>query len=289
MTVSQIELFGACAGLALGLYAAPALAYERRHGPLPAVGGTGPAAAANIDPIENLGERVPRGLVFSDGHGQRVDLDTVLARGKPVILTMGYYHCPLLCNLIHEGLARAIKEANLVLGRDFLGVAVSVDPSEDPKSAATNEGRLLRSLDHKETADWPFLLERGGGQVPNVKALASSVGFRYTYDKKSKQFAHAAVVVILAPGGKIARYLYDVNYKARDLRMALVEASEGRVGTALDRVLLACFKYDPMAQRYTPYLMSFVKIGAGSCFLALAGLLTVLWRKELQMRRRRTA
>ncbi len=278
-----------CAVGASAMTGLSARAYERHRGPLPAVGGTGPSAAANIDTIENLGQRIPRGLEFSEGHGKRVGLDSLLGRGKPVLLTLGYYRCPMLCNLVHEGLVKAIKGAGLVLGKDFLGVAVSVDPNEDPKSAATNEGRLLRSLAHGQREDWPFLFERSPGMTPNVTALAQAVGFRYKYDEQSKQFAHAAVAVILSPEGKISRYLYGVDVAPRDLRMALVEAADGRVGTTLDRVLLTCFKYDPMMQRYTPYALAFVKIGAGLSFLALAGLLLVLWRKELQMRRRRVA
>ena len=118
---------------------------------------------------------------------------------------------------------------------------------------------------------------------------ARSIGFRYKYDPQSKQFAHAAVAFVLSPEGTIARYLYGVDFNTRDFRMAVVEASGGRVGTSLDRVLQFCFKYDPMTQRYTPYAMAFVRIGAGLSCLALMGLLAVLWRRELLSRRRRLA
>lgn len=280
------------AALALALLVGPATAqasmYGKHKGPLPAVGGEGPAAAKNIDTIENLGERVPRGLAFVDGQGHRVELDALLGKGKPVLLTLGYYTCPMLCNLVHEGLVKAIKSANLKLGADFQGLAVSIDPKEEPKSAASNEGKLLRALGHDERKDWPFALDESPDAAA-VKALAQTVGFRYAYDDKSKQFAHAAVAVVLTPDGKVSRYLYGVDFSARDLRFAMVEASGGRVGTTLDRVLLTCFKYDPMTQRYTPYVFGFVRIGAGLSAVALFTLLAVLWRKELQMRRRRPA
>lgn len=281
-------------GCGAALLAFPAVSsasfYGKHTGPLPVAttSSQGPVSAADIDIIENLGQKVPSGLTFTDGHGAPVALESLLGRGKPVLVTMGYYHCPLLCNLVHEGLAKAIRGAKLEPGKDFLGLAVSIDPKEDPKSANTNQGRLLRALQHQERSDWPFVM--AGAAMPDAPdALARAVGFRYKYDDSSKQFAHAAVAFVLTPEGTIARYLYGVDFSARDLRFALVEASGGRVGTSLDRVLLSCFRYDPMNQRYTPYAFAFVRIGAGLSFMALLGLLTVLWRREFVMRRRRLA
>lgn len=255
---------------------------------MPAVGGDGKFAESDINIVENLGQKIPRGLTFSDGHGGRVSLDTLLDQGKPVIVTMGYFRCFQLCNLVHEGLVKGLKAAKLELGRDFLGAAVSVDPQEDSKAAASNEGRLHQALMSARPLQWPFLFPTAGNDA-NARTLAKAVGFKYKYDEASKQFAHAAVAFVLSPEGKIARYLYGVEFTPQNLRLAVVEASEGRVGTALDRVLLTCFKYDPMTQRYTPYAVGFVRIGAGLSAAALATLLIVLWRRELQMRRRRIA
>jgi protein SCO1/2 len=266
-----------------------ASAYMRNRGPIANVTpAEGRFTDADINVIENLGQRVPAGLSFQDGRGLRVELDSLLGKGKPVLMTMGYYRCPLLCNLVHEGLAKALREAGLLPGRDFQGLAVSVDPNEEPKSAVTNQRRLLRSLGNPGDEHWPFLMPTPGREEAVAK-LAESVGFRYKYDDKSRQFAHAAVVMVLTPEGKVSRYLYDVKFKPRDLRFALVEASGGRVGTTLDRVLLTCFKYDPMSQGYTPYAFGFVRIGALLSFAALAALLIVLWRREWRTRRRRLA
>jgi protein SCO1 len=266
--------------------ASPAAAYMKNRGAVQTFGPDGQAAFADsdINVIEDLGGQVPAELTFVDGQGRRVSLGSLLGRDKPVILTLGYYTCPMLCTLVHEGLAKAIKGSGLQLGKDFLGVAVSIDPKEDAKTANTNRRRLLRSLGHGEDADWPFLLA-AEGEGKAVERLAEKVGFRYKYDEKSKQFAHAAVAIVLSPKGKITRYIHGVDVPPRDLRMALVEAGEGRVGTSLDRVLQTCFRYDPMTQRYTPFVMGFVRIGAGTCFLALATLLGVLWRRELLARR----
>jgi protein SCO1/2 len=245
----------------------------------------------SIDIIENLGQNVPAGLTFVDGHGAAVALADVLGKDKPVLVTLGYFHCPMLCNLVHEALARSVKEAKLTLGQDFLGLAVSIDPKEDPRSANTNQGRLLRSIRAGQKSEWPFVFDRPDAGDTGSAALAKSLGFRYFYDESSKQFAHAAAAFVLTPEGKISRYLYGTDIPARDLRLALVEAGGGRVGTTLDKVLQTCFKYDPMKQKYTPYVFGFVRIGAGLSCLALVVLLAVLWRKELQMRRirRRTA
>jgi len=281
-----------CAAALLALPgAADASFYGKHRGPLPNVSNRqlGPISENDIDIIENLGEKVPAGLSFVDGHGQSVPLSSVLGQGKPVVVTMGYYHCPMLCNLVHEGLVKAIRNAKLELGKDLLGFSVSIDPKEDPKSANTNQARLLRALEHdKQPGDWRFVMD-ASPDASVAASLAKAVGFRYKYDPQSKQFAHAAVAFVLSPEGTIARYLYGVDFNTRDFRMAIVEASGGRVGTSIDRVLQFCFKYDPMTQRYTPYAMAFVRIGAGLSCLALVGLLAVLWRRELLMRRRRLA
>lgn len=283
--------------LALLLGAAPAGAYMRERQVPNTAAGQGKFADADINVVENLGQNIPRGLTLQDGQGRPVAIDSQLGQGKPLLVTMGYFRCPMLCNLVHEGLAKGLRAAELVPGRDFLGLAVSIDPNENPKSAATNQNRLLRALG--QPADltpegqaaaktFPFLMPAPGKAGPEAQ-LAEAVGFKYKYDDKSKQFAHAAVAFVLTPEGKISRYLYGVEFKPRDLRLALVEASGGRVGTTLDRVLLTCFKYDPMAQTYTPFVAGFVRIGAGLSFVALATLLAVLWRREWVARRRRVA
>ncbi len=279
-----------------GASSALASAYNGRHRSVPVIGGgEGNVKSQDIEPIENLGEKVPAELSFVDGHGKTSSLSQVLGQGKPVLVTIGYYKCPMLCNLVHEGLAKGLNKSGLSLGKDFLGFSVSINPDEDSKSANTNQGRLLRHLGKRDAALWPFVMippgeAAPGGETGPAKELSKSLGFRYVYDDQSKQYAHAAVAFVLTPEGKISRYLYGVDFDPRDLKLALVEAGGGRVGTTLDRVLLSCFKYDPMTHKYTPFAFGFVRIGAFLSFAALASLLALLWRKELQMRRqRRTA
>ena len=296
--VSIAALLGSLAILA-SAPTALASAYNGRHRSVPVIGGgEGNVKSEDIEPIENLGNKVPAGISFMDGHGKPAAVESVLGQGKPVIVTIGYYKCPMLCNLVHEGLAKGLNKTGLSLGKDFLGFSVSINPDEDAKSANTNQGRLLRSLGKQggsNGAMWPFVMvppgeSTAGGASGPAKKLSDSLGFRYVYDEESKQYAHAAVAFVLTPEGKISRYLYGVDFDPRDLKLALVEASGGRVGTTLDRVLLSCFKYDPMTHKYTPFAFGFVRIGAFLSFAALASLLALLWRKELQMRRqRRTA
>jgi protein SCO1 len=244
------------------------------------------AALQDIDVIEHLGERIPSGLTFTNVGGQPVALDALLNRGKPVVVTLGYHRCPMLCGLVLDGLAKATHGAGLVLGKDFTAVDISIDPNEDPKLLEQSQHRVLELAGGGATVEqWPFWLSTTDGAAA-ARKLADAVGFRYKFDPTSKQFAHDAVAFVLTPDGVIARYLYGVDYPQRDFRMALVEAGGGRVGTSLDKAILACYKYDPASRRYAPFVMAFMRIGALLVFFALAGLLTVLWRKELAMRRR---
>jgi protein SCO1/2 len=272
--------------LALAVFPAGAAASDRRLPPAFPQGGEQPLAALqDVDVIEHLGDRIPAGLAFRDPDGHKVELDALLG-GRPLLVTLGYYRCPMLCNLVLDGLAKAMKGSGLAPGRDFQAVSISIDPNEDAQLARETRDRMLRSVGgDPDPGRWPFLL----GDAIGSRALADAVGFKYAYDSLSRQFAHAAVAFVLTPDGRVSRYLYGVDVIARDFRLALVEAGGGRVGTSFDRVLLSCFKYDPINRRYAPYVMGFMRIGAGLVFVALATLMTVLWRKELVMRRRRVA
>jgi protein SCO1 len=244
------------------------------------------AALQDIDVIEHLGDRVPSHLIFTDVDGKPVALDTLTNGDKPLLVTLGYHRCPMLCSLVLDGIVKALKDTGLQLGRDVLAVDISIDPSEDPALAARTQKRIVGALGGGKTAaDFPFWLSTKDGGAA-ARALADAVGFRYKYDEQSKQYAHDAVSFLVAPGGIIARYLYGVEYSARDFRLAVVDAGDGRVGTSFDKVLLSCYKYDPVTRRYAPFVLGFMRIGAGLVFVALATLMGTLWRKELQMRNR---
>ena len=242
-----------------------------------------PAAVKGVDVLERLGDRVPEQANFVDSEGRPFRLAEVLHQGTPVVLTLVYYRCPALCSLVLSGLTRSLRSVDLKLGEDYRVVTISIDPSETSSQAAESKRGHLQALGVEPLSPaWTFAT----GNDEDIHALAGSLGFQYSYDEASKQYAHSAAIFVLSPDGKISRYLYGIDFPARDLKMALVEAGKGKVGTALDRVLLTCFKYDATTRRFEPFVLGFVRIGASLCFLALAALLTVLWTQEMKMKKR---
>jgi protein SCO1/2 len=245
-----------------------------------------PAPMQGVDVIEHLGEHVPEGGRFIDSEGRPVRLSDLLHQGKPVVLSLVYYRCPQLCNLVLSGLTRSLRDSGMKLGRDFQALTVSIDPEETPREAGESKRGHMQALGVSPTTpDWLFTT----GEEPQIQELARAAGFLYKYDAASKQFAHTAVVFVLSEDGRLSRYLYGVDYPPRDMKLALVEAGKGKVGTALDRVLLTCFKYDPSRRSYLPYVLAFVRIGALLVFASLVLLLAVLWRQDLKLKKQRGA
>jgi protein SCO1/2 len=211
-----------------------------------------------------------------------VKLSELLGKGRPVILTLVYYECPMLCGLILGAQATSMQKTGLELGKDFDAVTISFDPRENSRLAAERQRQYLRKAGWPERgASWGFLT----GNEPEIRRVADAVGFRYAYDEKTKQFAHAAAIMVLTPEGKVARYMYGVDFPPRDLRLALVEAAEGRVGTSFDRLLLTCYRYDNDSRGYRPYVVGFIRLGGASVLGGLAIMLGVLWRRELKQRK----
>jgi len=265
---------------------APALASNRTPVPtFPLEAETPLTALQDVDVIEHTGDKIPNGLAFRDPEGHTVELDGLLGN-KPLLVTLGYYRCPMLCNLVLDGLVKTMKAAGLAPGKDFQALSISIDPKEDAQQAIATRTRVHAAAGQGvDGAAWPFLM----GDAVGSRMLADAVGFKYAYDAKSGQFAHDAVTFVLTPEGRISRYLYGVDVLPRDFRLAMVEAAGGRVGTSFDRLLLSCFQYDPLNRKYAPYALGFVRIGSGMVFLMLVGLITLLWRKEMATRRRRVA
>ncbi len=274
--------------LVLGLALAAALAararaadYDARRG---AVTDAKPAILENVGVDEVLGSAVPPGLAFRDAQGKAVTLGRYLGRGRPVVMTLVYHNCPMLCGLVLTGIARGMRENGLELGKDFDALTVSFDPRDDPATAAERQHGYLQAVGKPGAADaWAFLV----GDEPPIRRLTDAVGFHYAYDAQSKQFAHPAVAVVLTPEGKVSRYLYGIEFAARDVRLALVEAGQGRVGTSFDRVLLTCYRYDPASRKYEPYALGFVRLGSIAVLLGLGGLIAVLVRREMKAKGKR--
>lgn len=234
--------------------------------------------------VENLGERVPRDLVFTDENGKRVTLGDYLGDGKPVIIAPVYYKCAMLCSLTLNGIVGALRQQTWKLGQEYRVVTVSFDPDEKPKLAAEKQRGYLALLGlHPEEhgRDWPFLT----GDKANIDALTKALGFKFRWDDVNKTWDHTAAIMALAPDGKITRYLYGVQYPPNDVRLSLFEAADGKVGTTFERALLRCYAYDTSTKSYRVFALTFVRIGALSVLGMLVILLTLLWRRDLRRTR----
>src|SRR6218665_2266388 len=237
-----------------------------------------PPQLKGVDVQEHLGELVALEAQFTDSSGKPVVLKDVLPRTRPVLLTLVYYNCPLLCTLVTNEQIRTMRELGLELGKDYEAGTVSIDPQDTPAQSLERRRKHLQSMGLPETAPWHFLT----GTESNIQRLADAGGFKFAYDETSKKYVHPAVVHVLTPEGSISRYLYGTSFRPQDMKLALVEAAGGRVGTSFDRIVLTCFKYDTATRRYGFYIFGFLRIGALMIFGALASMLAYYWRRELK-------
>ena len=229
---------------------------------------------------QNLNAQVPLDLAFRDETGAPVRLGDYFG-AKPVILTLNYYTCPNLCSLVLTGLVKSLRELTFDVGYEFAIVTVSIDPRDTPTLASLKKTTYLERYGRPGASDgWHFLT----GDQAAITQLAQALGFRYAYDARQNQYAHAAAIVILTPQGKISRYFYGIEYLPRDLRLALVEASKGKIGSLVDQFLLRCYRYDPVKGQYTFAVMNILRI-AGIATVGLLGVLLLrLIRRDPQRR-----
>jgi len=228
-------------------------------------------------------EQVPLDLLFKDETGRPVRLGDYFG-DRPVILNLAYFKCPMLCDQVMNGLVKAMLDLTLDLGKDFKVLTVSFDPRETPEMAAAKRATYLQRYGRERAGDgWHFLT----GEEEAIKRLTAAVGFRYTYDPRHDQFAHASGIVVLTPTGKVSRYFYDVHFTPRDLRLGLVEASANRIGSAVDQVLLFCFHYDPIEAKYGPAVMNMVRAGGVLTVLGLGMFLAMLVRADRRRARKK--
>jgi protein SCO1/2 len=237
-----------------------------------------PAILDEVRVEEKLSAPVPLDLVFTDWNGAPYPLSKAFDGARPVVLSLVYYDCPMLCGLILSGMAKAMRESGLALGRDYQAVTISFDPEEKPAQGAERRRGYLQSMGRSDQgADWPFAV----GAAEATRAVADAVGFHFAKDEATGEWAHMAAIFVLTPDGKVSRYLYGVEYPGKDLRLALVEAAGGKVGTSFDRFLLTCYRYDPASRKYEPYAWGFVRAGAAVVMVALFGLIAgLVWRER---------
>jgi len=235
-----------------------------------------PAALREIGFDQNLDQHVPLDVAFRDERGATVRLGDYFGK-RPVVLVFAYYDCPMLCTQVINGLSSALGVLSLNPGQDFDIVTVSFNPADTPAAASAKKAMYLERYKRDGAAgSWHFLT----GDPPSIERLTKAAGFRYVWDATTKQFAHPSGIIVLTADGRLARYLFGIEYGPRDLRYAIVEASDGRVGNAADALLLYCYHYDPMSGRYGFVVMRALRLAGGATVLALAGFVYVMLRRE---------
>lgn len=240
-----------------------------------------PEALRTVTIREKLGGDIDLSRAFIDHTGVPVTLAQYVADGKPVLLTLNYYECPMLCTLMLNSLVRGVGELRWKPGDRYRMVTISIDPDETPALAAAKRASYLTMLGMGDDVDWSFLV----GTKENIDAVANAIGFEYTFDEKTAQYAHPAALFFISRSGKVARYLYGIEYAARDLKFAIVETSEGRAGSPIDKLILSCFHYDSTVGAYGPWAMGAMRLGGGVGATLLALFLFVMWRRESRARR----
>lgn len=227
---------------------------------------------------QRLGEQVPLDAVFRAEDGRDIPLRDLLGKGRPVILALVYYECPMLCNQVLNGLTGSLKGINLDIGKDFDVLAVSFDAGENEKpglAANKKAGYVERYGRPGAENGWHFLT----GDQNSIDRLTESVGFSYEWDDKSDQFAHASGIIILTPEGKVSRYFYGIDYAPRDVRLGLVDSAESRVGSVTDQLLLYCFHYDPSTGKYGFAVLSALRIAAVVTLIGMGAMGFIFWRR----------
>jgi protein SCO1/2 len=279
-------LLAGCTALAAGTPAADAQPMMPAGGGAPGKGGIAPdVAVKNVGVDQNLDAVVSPDLTFTDETGKTVRLGDYMGK-RPLILSLVYYECPGLCTMTLNGISRSLRPLAFTPGKEFDVLTISFNPEDTPKLAAAKKATYLdeylapgSTVTHSREdaqAGWHFLT----GDKANIEKLCQTVGFRYTYDEKTKQYAHASVIMVLTPQGHISRYFYGLEYSTKDIKLGLIEASAERIGTVSDAVVLLCYQYDPESGKYSLAILKVLRIGAVLTVVSIASLVFFLARRE---------
>ena len=225
---------------------------------------------------QKLGESIPLDLAFTDSLGQPVKLGDYFGQ-KPVILSLGYYECPMLCSLVRNGLYESLKQLDFTVGHEFEVVIVSIDPAETPEDADVKRQVSIMNYERGTSGDgWNFLV----GEEESIRQLAEAIGFHYTYDAEIDQYLHPSGIVVLTPQGQLSRYFYGIDFPAQDLRLGLVEAADNQIGSAVDQFLLLCYHYDPVSGKYTLFIMNIIRMIGLLTVVIIGGVLFLMLRRD---------
>src|ERR1700680_2731485 len=271
------SIYARAAGLVLMLsLAAPACGQGMTKGIMSPPANLRPPRLENVGIEQHRDAQLPPDLAFRDETGKPVRLGDYFGH-KPLILDLAYYNCTMLCGEVLSGMTSAMKMVKFDLGKEFEVITVSFDPRETPEMAAAKKKDYVHRYGRPDAAaGWHFLT----GPAEAINALTKAVGFQYQYDPKINQFAHATAIMVLTPQGRVSRYFYGVDFPPKDLRMGLVEASQGKIGNAVDQVLLYCYHYDPATGKYGAVVSNMLRLGAALTILMLGALLFILFRLE---------
>lgn len=237
-----------------------------------------PAALQNIGIDQRLNEQLPLDAVFRDETGREVKLGDYFKSGKPVVLSLVYYDCPMLCTQVLNGEVESFRNVPFTLGQDYEAISVSFDPRETPQLAA--DKKQVYAMDYKRPGvaeGWHFLT----GDAPSIKRLTEAIGFRYAYDEGTKQFAHASAIYVATPDGKLSRYFYGIAYAPKQMRLSLIEAAAGKIGSPINQLLFYCYHYDPTTGKYGVAVLNVMRAGGVLTVLSLVSLIVLLRRRKI--------
>jgi protein SCO1 len=244
-----------------------------------------PTELEGVDVIEHLGGPLPRDARFLDSDGKPVRLGDYFDGKRPTVFVFAYHTCPMLCSLVLDATVKALNDVQWSVGDQFDVVSVSIDPRDTPQAATRKRAQVVASYNrsHGSTRGWTFLV----GDEENVRKVTDAIGFKYRYDARQKQYAHPAAIYLLTPEGHVARYLYGIQYDPADLRLGLLEATEGRSITTTERLLLFCYHYDPQGKHYSLVAMNVMRLGGVVTLVAIGSFLTIMWARERHRRKGR--
>jgi len=229
----------------------------------------------NVGVDQKLNNQVPLEAKFRDENGQPVELKRYF--DKPVILTLVYYTCPMLCSEVLNGTASSLKPVKFDVGKEFNVVTISIDPRDTPGTAMGKKKLMLaRYGRHGGDQGWHFLT----GDKENIDAVAKAVGWRYAYDPKSGQYAHASAIMLLTPEGKVSRYFYGIEYSSKDIQFGIMDASQNKIGSLTDQIALYCYHYDPAKGKYGLAIMRLVRLAGLVTIALIGGFIIVMVRRE---------
>jgi protein SCO1 len=270
--------------LALGLAVASAAWAQPPRFTGADVGGPPPGTSSELVPDvlakvgidQKLNAQIPLDAVFRDENGRSVKLAEYFGN-RPVVLALVYYECPMLCTQVLNGAVSAFKVMNFTVGAEYDVVTVSFDPKETPAMATAKKAAYVAKYGRPEAEKgWHFLT----GDQAAITALAASVGFRYTFDQSTQQYVHASALMVLTPDGRVSKYFYGIEYSPKDIRLGLIEASNGRIGSPVDQLLLYCYHYDPHSGKYSMIVMNVLRLAGAATVALIVGFIGLMWIRD---------